>query len=146
MIDVAGPRRLPPAISNKIIFHPLTGMCIERGTHQPLRLGPCQLAQSWMYTTEKKLRLTDSPFFLEATEPKSLTTLTFNPFTDVGSSWETISISKLHLSSKTSNGTTVCLDVDQYNHVVSNNCWCLTRDNRCDPSSQWFKIVDRTFE
>ena len=60
------------------------------------------------------------------------------------SKWETITDSKLQLSAKTSNGDTVCLDIDSANDIVTNTCKCLSRDNSCDPSSQWFKLVDST--
>ena len=61
---------------------------------------------------------------------------------EADSKWDIISDSKLHLAAKTSNGTTACLDVDSNNVVMTNICKCLSRDSSCDPSSQWFKLVD----
>nr|AFK37776.1 unknown [Lotus japonicus] len=56
--------------------------------------------------------------------------------------WEMISDSKLHLSFKVNNGFSVCLDVDENNNIVTNFCKCLSRDVKCDPGSQWFKLID----
>jgi len=61
---------------------------------------------------------------------------------DSNSKWEMISDSKLHLQSKLSHGSDVCLDVDDNNIIVTNACKCLSRDRTCDPSSQWFKLID----
>lgn len=63
---------------------------------------------------------------------------------DSSSKWKMISDSKIHLSSKLSNGTRVCLDVDESNTVVAKKCNCLNKDNMLDPTSQWFKLVDST--
>ncbi|KAI3945642.1 hypothetical protein MKW92_016760 [Papaver armeniacum] len=62
------------------------------------------------------------------------------------SEWETISESKMHLQSKLTdkNNTAVCLDVDSSNTIVTSSCKCLSRDKTCDPSSQWFKLVNST--
>ncbi|KAJ6890203.1 hypothetical protein NC651_023877 [Populus alba x Populus x berolinensis] len=50
----------------------------------------------------------------------------------------------MHLSSNASSGTTVCLDVDSNNTIVTNTCKCLSNDNACDPETQWFKLVNST--
>lgn len=61
------------------------------------------------------------------------------------SAWEMISDSNMQLSSKLNNGTSsVCLDVDANNAIVTNACKCLNNDKTCDPASQWFKLVDST--
>ncbi|GLT86554.1 hypothetical protein SLE2022_046880 [Rubroshorea leprosula] len=63
---------------------------------------------------------------------------------DSSSKWEMISDSEIQLSSKLSNGTSVCLDVDSNNRVIINTCKCLSKDNICDPANQWFKLVNST--
>uniref|UniRef100_F6HP91 Ricin B lectin domain-containing protein n=2 Tax=Vitis vinifera TaxID=29760 RepID=F6HP91_VITVI len=50
----------------------------------------------------------------------------------------------MYLSTKLGNGTTVCLDVDSSDDIVTNSCKCLSRDDMCDPGSQWFKIANST--
>ncbi|GLU03175.1 hypothetical protein SLE2022_203900 [Rubroshorea leprosula] len=129
---------------HKVIFHPATGLCIQRKSLlEPLRLGDCSESEAWSYTTQKSLVIKGTYFCIQADElekPAKLGVIC----SDSNSLWETISDSKMHLSSKLSNGTSVCLDVDSSNTVVINTCKCLSEDNMCDPASQWFKLVDST--
>lgn len=128
----------------KIIFHPLTGLCVLRKSLlDPLKLGPCSESEAWKYTPQKTLTVKGTYFCLQADEvgkPAQLGIIC----SESNSKWETISDSKLHISSKTSNGDAVCLDVDSNNIIVTNTCKCLGRGNICDPGSQWFKLVDST--
>ncbi|CAK9175082.1 unnamed protein product [Ilex paraguariensis] len=128
----------------KIIFHPLTGLCVKRNSlFEPLYLGPCSEAEAWSYTTQKTLTIKGTYFCLQAVglgQPAKLGIIC----TDSSSKWETISNSKMHLTSKLDDGTTVCLDVDSSNTLVTNACKCLSRENSCDPGSQWYKIVNST--
>ena len=129
---------------HKEIFHPLTGLCVLRKSlNDPLRLGPCSNSEAWSYTPQKILMLKGTYFCLQASDlgkPAKLGIIC----TDSGSKWEIISDSKMHLSSTIGNGTTVCLDVDSDNTIVTNTCKCLSKDSTCDPGSQWFKLVDST--
>ncbi|KAF3431158.1 hypothetical protein FNV43_RR25888 [Rhamnella rubrinervis] len=127
----------------KVIFHPLTGLCVLRRTLLgPLTLGPCTESEAWIYTPENNLRLRGTYFCLRANAFGK-------PSAELGvfclgsnSKWEMISDSKMHISSRTSNASVVCLDVDSKNNIVTNTCKCLSRDGMCDPASQWFKLVD----
>ena len=127
-----------------MIFHPLTGLCVLRESiYKPLKLGTCNKSEAWKYLPQRTLKLKGTDFCIEAFrlgEPAML------GYTCALSSyqWETISDSKMHLSSKVFNGSRACLDVDSENTVVVNSCKCLSRDNMCDPGSQWFKLVDST--
>ncbi|KAL3501106.1 hypothetical protein ACH5RR_035555 [Cinchona calisaya] len=128
---------------HKIIFHPSTGQCVQRKSFfKPLELGPCSEAEAWGYSPQKILTIKGTYYCLQADElgqPAKLGLIC----TDINSKWEAISDSKMHLSSKLHDGTDVCLDVvDSSNIIVTNNCKCLSRDNSCDPGSQWFKIID----
>lgn len=108
----------------------------------PLTLGPCAASDSWRYTPQKTLSLRGTYFCLQAEglgKPARLSIIC----TDPNSKWEIISDSKMHLSS-TVGKDSVCLDVDPNNTIVTNTCKCLSRDNTCDPGSQWFKLVDST--
>ncbi|KDP26669.1 hypothetical protein JCGZ_17827 [Jatropha curcas] len=129
---------------HKVIFHPLTGLCVQRKSMlEPLKLGPCTDSEAWRYTPQKILSLKGTYFCLQADElgkPAKLGVIC----TDSDSKWDVISDSNMHLSSKISNGTTICLDVDSNNTIVINTCKCLSRDNTCDPGSQWFKLVNST--
>ncbi|KAK8707206.1 hypothetical protein V6N13_058269 [Hibiscus sabdariffa] len=55
-----------------------------------------------------------------------------------------ISDSKMHLSAKLRDGKSICLDVASDNTIIANRCKCISKDKTCDPSSQWFKLVDST--
>ncbi|KAF3431160.1 hypothetical protein FNV43_RR25890 [Rhamnella rubrinervis] len=129
----------------KVIFHPLTGQCVLRKTPLgPLTLGPCNESEAWNYTPENNLRLKGTYFCLQTQEfgkplPR-LGVLCLGP----NSKWDMISDSKMHLSSTTIDGSVVCLDVDSNNNIVTNTCKCLSGDAKCEPASQWFKLVDST--
>ncbi|KAK2636622.1 hypothetical protein Ddye_031414 [Dipteronia dyeriana] len=129
---------------HKVIFHPLTGLCVLRKSlFDPLRLGPCSESEAWSYTAQKTLSLKGTYLCLQADglqKPARLGLIC----TDSGSRWDIISDSKMHLSSKASNGSTVCLDLDSSNTIVTKPCKCLDKDKTCDPASQWFKLVDST--
>ncbi|CBI20316.3 unnamed protein product, partial [Vitis vinifera] len=129
---------------HKIILHPSTGLCILRESlSEPLKLGPCTESEAWGYTPQKILIVKGTYFCLQAVglgKPAKLSIICTQP----GSNWEIISDSKMYLSTKLGDGTTVCLDVDSSSNIVTDACKCLGRDDMCDPGSQWFKVVDST--
>ncbi|KAE9454163.1 hypothetical protein C3L33_13939, partial [Rhododendron williamsianum] len=136
---------LSEAKLHKVIFHPLTGLCVLRKSLlEPLKLGPCAGSDAWTYSQQKTLTVKGTYFCLKADglgKPAKLSIFC----SDNTSKWEQISDSKMHLSSQLDNGTMVCLDVDpETNIIVTNTCKCLSRGNTCEPGSQWFKIVDST--
>ncbi|KAK4264971.1 hypothetical protein QN277_026082 [Acacia crassicarpa] len=128
----------------KVIFHPLTGLCVQRKSLlDPLTLGSCSQAEGWNHTPQKILTVKGTYFCLQANDlgmPAKLGVICSGP----NSKWDIISESKMHLSSKLTDGSSVCLDVDSNNNLVTNTCKCLNRDPSCDPSSQWFKLVNTT--
>ncbi|KAI3467619.1 hypothetical protein Pfo_024282 [Paulownia fortunei] len=129
---------------HKILFHPMTGLCVKRmSLLEPLVLGPCSEAEAWSYTPQETLTIVGTYFCLQADElgqPAKLGIIC----SEASSKWEAISDSKMHLSSKLQDGTNVCLDIDSENKVVTNYCKCLDRNSKCDPGSQWFKLIDST--
>ncbi|KAI7742630.1 hypothetical protein M8C21_029588 [Ambrosia artemisiifolia] len=129
------------ALGHKIIFHPSTGLCMQ--SHS-LSLGPCSNALGLDYTPEKILRVKGTNYCLEASEVHTPVQVGIICGDDSSTKWEAISASKMHLSSKDKNGNNVCLDIDSKNNIVTNDCECLSKDNSCDPSSQWFKVIDST--
>ncbi|KAJ7956753.1 Cellulase (Glycosyl hydrolase family 5) [Quillaja saponaria] len=135
---------LSEARPHKVIFHPSTGLCLQRKSFlDPLRLGPCTKSDGWSYTPQKVLSLKGTYFCIQASELGKQARLGIT-CSDDNSKWEIISDSKMHLSSKVGNGSMACLDVDSSNTIVTNTCKCLRRDHTCDPGSQWFKLVDST--
>ncbi|XVF02596.1 hypothetical protein REPUB_Repub04eG0188200 [Reevesia pubescens] len=128
---------------HKVIFHPSTGLCVLRKSLlDPLRLGPCSDSEAWSYS-HQTLVVKGTYFCLQADESGTLAKLGII-CSESNSKWEMIADSKMHLSSKLRNGTSICLDVDSNNNIVTNSCKCLSKDNTCDPGSQWFKLVDST--
>ncbi|XWS22719.1 hypothetical protein CRYUN_Cryun29cG0060500 [Craigia yunnanensis] len=129
---------------HKVIFHPSTGLCVLRKSLvEPLRLGPCTDSEAWSYSPQKNLVVKGTYFCLQADESEWLAKLGIF-CSESNSKWELIADSKMQLSSKFRNGTSICLDVDSTNTIVTNSCKCLNEDNECDPGSQWFKLVDST--
>ncbi|KAD2803949.1 hypothetical protein E3N88_37326 [Mikania micrantha] len=125
---------------HKILFHPATGLCMQ--SHS-LSLGPCSEAVALDYTLEKILSVKSTNYCIQANEVHMPLTLGIM-CDDSSSKWEAISASKMHLSAKNKNGTIVCLDIDHKNIIVTNICKCLSTEYLCDPSSQWFKIINST--
>ncbi|KAJ3675308.1 hypothetical protein LUZ60_004350 [Juncus effusus] len=129
----------------KIMFHPLTGLCVVRKSLLTLELGPCRESIPWIYAPQKSTLTIKNSFFCvkadKAGQPASLGFIC----TDSRSKWQLISDSKMHFSSNISSDLSLCLDVGQDEKgIVTNPCKCLSRDQDCDPKSQWFKLVDST--
>lgn len=129
--------------NHKIIFHPSTGLCIQRKpmTAMGVQLGSCSESNHWTYTPQHTLSIKGSYVCLQAQgldRPARLSL--YCP--GAGTRWAPISDSKLHLSASLSSRSTVCLDVDSDNTLFTTTCKCLSKDSTCDPGSQWFKIVD----
>lgn len=124
-----------------IMFHPLTGLCVTRTTSRalPLKLGHCTQPQSWIYTPRKKLLLTGTREYLQSGNQGRPAMVGRNN----ASSWEMISDSRMHIATEV--GQTIgCLDVDGKNNLIMSGCKCLRGDMSCDPSSQWFRLVEST--
>lgn len=124
----------------------MTGRCVKRISSllKPFVLGSCSEAEAWSYTPQKDLTIKGTYFCLQADklgQPAKLGIIC----SSASSKWEAISDSKMHLSSKLEDGTSVCLEIDSDNSIVTNGCKCLdNKNNTCDPGSQWFKIIDST--
>lgn len=129
---------------HKLIFHPETGLCVKRvALFEPLVLGPCSEAEPWAYTPQKTLTIKGTYFCLQAAGLGKHAKLGII-CSSTNSKWEAISDSKMHLSSTLEDGTSVCLDIDSDNNIVTNECKCLDNNSKCDPGSQWFKIIEST--
>lgn len=116
-------------------------VCHKKVITRSIDIGSCYLSDGWKYTPQKILSIKGTYFCMQAGSEGMPATLGIM-CSDPNSRWEMISDSKLHLSSKLSDDSNVCLDVDDNNNIVTNACKCLSRDRTCDPSSQWFKLID----
>ncbi|XP_057433065.1 glycosyl hydrolase 5 family protein-like [Lotus japonicus] len=129
----------------KVIFHPLSGLCVLKNAQDLLILGSCSNSDIWEYTEQKILSMKGTDFCLQAADGEGKQVKLGKEWSTPNSAWEMISDSNMQLSSKLNNGTSsVCLDVDADNAIVTNACKCLNNDKTCDPASQWFKLVDST--
>ncbi|CAA0814108.1 Cellulase (glycosyl hydrolase family 5) protein [Striga hermonthica] len=132
---------------HKLLFHPMTGLCVQIKFfyfYPPqMVLGPCPKAQQWKYTPQQTLTVIGTYFCLQAGGLGNLATLGIF-CNENDSKWEAISNSKMHLSSKLQDGTTLCLDINSDNNIITNDCKCLATESKCNPASQWFKIIDST--
>ncbi|XP_074309904.1 glycosyl hydrolase 5 family protein-like [Silene latifolia] len=136
-----GPSKAGIKSRQKIIFHPSTGLCIVRKSLIDVQLGKCSESNLWSYTPKKTLTTEDSYFCIKgqgSNQPIRLSIFCLG----TGTRWDPISDSNLHLSTRLGGNTTLCLDVDSSNNVITTSCRCLGKDKSCDPGSQWFKIVD----
>lgn len=129
----------------QLIYHPSTGLCLQRCSLLGLdiTLGPCTEAESWNYTTQGNIVLKGTIFCVEAVGLGKAARLGMFCMGD-NTQWSMISDSKLHLSAKLEDGTTVCLDGSSMPSVITNKCNCLSGDSSCDPANQWFKIITTT--
>ncbi|KAI8014542.1 hypothetical protein LOK49_LG05G02896 [Camellia lanceoleosa] len=125
---------------------PTSGQCLQRKSPlEPLNLDPCRL-EAWIYNTQQKIITIKGTYLcLQAdglNKPVKLGVICSGST----SKWEPISDSNMHLSSKLAHhGAHVRLDVDpNSNTIVMNTCKCLKIRHKCDPASQWFKIVNST--
>ncbi|KAM0940291.1 putative ricin B-like lectin [Dioscorea sansibarensis] len=129
----------------KRILHPSSGLCVLRKyTTDPLKLGPCAKSDSWNYTPQKFLQVQGTYFCLQAVgqgKPVRLSIIC----TPSDSSWQILVSSstskKTHLATKLIDGTTLCLDVDSDNTIISNPCKDLNAAQASDFDTQWFTIV-----
>ncbi|GAB4846693.1 hypothetical protein Ancab_025699 [Ancistrocladus abbreviatus] len=142
---------LSKSSSHQVVFHPLTGLCISRATkNEPqLKLGPCADSGAWSYNaTQHALMLIDgltSPSCLEAPDGLNQPVKLGLDCSNNRSQWVPISDSQMHLSTKLHDGSLGCLDVDpESNAILTTACKCLSRDHKCDPASQWFKVISNT--
>nr|DAD19748.1 TPA_asm: hypothetical protein HUJ06_021211 [Nelumbo nucifera] len=103
---------------DKVIFHPSTGFCVLRKSLiEPLKLGSCTESEAWSYTPEKTLSLKNTDLCLQADELGEIAKLGII-CSDSSSRWDVILDSKMHISSKLANGSTVCIDIDSNTSTI----------------------------
>nr|DAD34406.1 TPA_asm: hypothetical protein HUJ06_005046 [Nelumbo nucifera] len=127
----------------QILYHPLTGLCVQRASQKKqLKLGSCDEPASWIYTPEMTIKVKGTGLCLHGDRLGERANL--QDCNSPGSIWMPITDSKMHLASKLAGGSTVCLDIDSKNKIITSPCQCLLGDPTCDPGSQWFKIINST--
>lgn len=126
---------------SNVIFHPSTNTCVLRKSlYEPLKLGPCDQSDAWIYTPQKILMVRGTYYCLQAVDSGKPARLGVVCLSD--SEWEVASGAKPRLSTKREDGSFLCLDVDAGNTLITNPCLCLSND-RCEADSQWFQITSQ---
>jgi hypothetical protein len=133
-----------------VLFHPVTGRCVVDRRPSLLELGPCDEAGAWAYTPELRFQLQGSSSLLclrsdGAGEPARLG-VGREGCAGAMARWRLVSDSEMHIATTESDSqNTLCLDVGADGQSMATvPCKCLSEDKRCDPESQWFKLVRRT--
>lgn len=99
----------------------------------------------WTYTANKTLEVTGTRYVLESSGEAKKPVQVMARSSRQASHWDMISSSKLQLASKSKDGSKLCLDIDSRGLIITEKCKCPdSSDPTCDPSSQWFKLVDST--
>ncbi|KAM7261882.1 hypothetical protein ACFE04_020959 [Oxalis oulophora] len=129
--QLTGPGLLNKA--HKMIFHPLTGQCVK-SEENSLVLRPCHDDNDgWIYSRSKRICSLKSRLECIQSTAEGKPAKFGRKWAKIGTTWETISDSKMHLATNmaTTGNSKLCLDVDANNNIVTNACKC-----------QWFKFVD----
>ncbi|KAK3416688.1 hypothetical protein EUGRSUZ_H02460 [Eucalyptus grandis] len=117
--------------TRRILFHPLTGLCIQRKPEQEqLQLGACNESEAWTHTHHHTVRMRGTDLCMQADRLEKPVKLSTN-CADHGSRWKTISESNMHFSSNiVGSNVTVCLDIDfSTKTVIASPCKCLREDS-----------------
>ncbi|KAF2543509.1 hypothetical protein F2Q68_00030962 [Brassica cretica] len=133
----------PGLQSKKLLFHPTTGLCVTSNLSNnlpTLRLEQCRKAEPSTFNPSEGF-LWSNKLCVEAPDVVGQK-VKLGAGTKCSKLGQT-SATHMHLSFKTtSNGSLLCLDVDERdNSIVANPCKCLTMDASCDPARQWFKVL-----
>ncbi|KAL5702391.1 cellulase [Ranunculus cassubicifolius] len=139
-----GPGLYQDVAPYNIMYHPLSGLCIQYSSETSLlKLAPCEQSNVWIYNVQQgTIMINGTNFCLQAVAfdfPVVLGTDCLS----TASRWELVSASKMQLSSKLTDGNTVCLSIDgpTIGVIITTECICLQGDSKCDPAYQLFKIL-----
>lgn len=127
-----------------ILYHPLSGQCAQVNGKNELEVGSCESKNRWVRSrngTEILLHGTKKCLTAAA---EGLSVVVSDECQSKNSSWETVSLSKLHLATTDQHEKQLCLQKDSNSSsIVTSKCICIKDDSQCldDPQSQWFQLV-----
>lgn len=136
----------PSSNSSKsyIIYHPLSGQCVNVNNNQELELGNCEGQNKWSQEGQQ-IKLVGKGTCIEAIGNGSPVRLS-NDCKSKQSFWKTLSVSNLHLGTLDGQGQNLCLERESPTSpkIVTKKCICVGEDPNCldDPQSQWFQLVN----
>ncbi|XP_061340174.1 glycosyl hydrolase 5 family protein-like [Gastrolobium bilobum] len=127
-----------------ILYHPLTGQCVQLNNKNELEVGSCENQNRWTYSGDGSQILLDGTNKCLTAADEGLPVTVSDDCQSKKSSWLSVSLSKLHLATVDQDGKQLCLQKDSNSsHVVTSKCICVKDDSFClnDPQSQWFQFV-----
>lgn len=127
-----------------IMYHPVTGQCVQVNDKNELEIGSCENQNRWIYSKDgSKILLSGTNKCLTASS-EGLSVSVSDDCQSKNSFWKATSLSKLHLATMNQDGKQLCLQKDSNSSaVVTSKCICIDNDSLCldDPTSQWFQLV-----
>ncbi|GAA0151030.1 hypothetical protein LIER_09838 [Lithospermum erythrorhizon] len=132
-----------------IMFHPHSGKCVNIGEDNNVRGASCDSSGRWSHQGDgSPIMLEGVAGCLQATGEGRPVSVSKDCSTQ-GSTWKSVSASRLQLASQDKEGYHLCLEYDpMYSTIVTKRCLCIQQDNlsdlsTCDanPQIQWFKFV-----
>lgn len=126
-----------------IIYHPLSGQCVNVNKNHELELGDCGAQIRWNQEGQQ-IKLVGNGTCIKAIGNGSPATLS-NDCKSKQSSWKTLSVSNLHLGTVDGQGQNLCLQRESptSSKIVTKRCICVDDNPSClnSPQSQWFQLV-----
>ncbi|XP_058102111.1 glycosyl hydrolase 5 family protein-like [Magnolia sinica] len=127
-----------------ILYHPLSGHCIEGSKDGNIQATDCQRRSKWIYNGNK------TPIQLMGTDQclrvagNGLSPILSTNCSDDQSRWRMVSSSKLQIATMDAQGGFQCLEKSSSNSstIITSQCLCLN-ESTCDenPETQWFNFV-----
>ncbi|KAK7292629.1 hypothetical protein RJT34_15480 [Clitoria ternatea] len=127
-----------------IMYYPLSGQCAQVNDKNELEVGSCDNKSRWIYSKHGSQILLHGTKKCLTSGGKGLPVSVSDDCQSKSSSWESVSLSKLHLATKQEGEKQLCLQKDSTSSsIVASKCICIKDDSLCldDPQSQWFQLV-----
>ncbi|KAK7273367.1 hypothetical protein RIF29_14416 [Crotalaria pallida] len=126
-----------------IIYHPLSGQCVNVNKNHELELGNCGGQSRWSQEGQQ-IKLVGDGTCIKAIGDGSPISLS-KDCNNKQSSWKTLSTSNLHLGIIDGHDQNLCLERESpiSSKIVTKRCICIDDNPSCldSPQSQWFQLV-----
>ncbi|KAJ9148002.1 hypothetical protein P3X46_030101 [Hevea brasiliensis] len=132
-----------------IMFHPLSGSCINTEDRKGIYATGCKAPSHWIHEGDRTpIRLRGTKLCLKAVGD-GLEPILSEDCSSKQSSWTSLSESKLHLAAIDENGEYLCLQKESRytTRILTSSCVFIHEEPECqkdpqkDPVTQWFKLV-----
>ncbi|XP_028770449.1 glycosyl hydrolase 5 family protein-like [Neltuma alba] len=131
---------------HSILYHPLSGQCVNVNDKDELGLGSCENRNRWHHAKNgNQILLVGTDKCLSADGEGLPVLVSDQNCKSHKSVWKSLSLSKLHLGIQHENHHHLCLQKDpNTSALVSAKCVCIDDDDSLcleDPRGQWFQFV-----